>query len=400
MVILGNGKQLMTFEDITDIKKMEAELFHAQNMEAVATLAGGIAHAFNNILMGIQGYTALMISETKADHPAYSRLKRIEKQVKSGSDLTSQLLVFSSGSRYEVKPRNMNDLIEKTSNAFGQTRKDITIHKSLETDIWAVEIDQAQIEQVLINLYVNAEQAMPRGGEVTLKTRNITLDEAYVRNYNVKPGNYVMLTVTDTGVGSDDRTKERIFEPFFTTLEMGRGRGLGLASAYGIIRGHQGIINIYSEEGQGTTFNLFLPATEKTAVKETVPSKGLLVGSETILFVDDEDVIIDVNREILESLGYKVVAAKSGQEALEVYRKLWGKINLIILDMIMPGMDGEATYDSLKKVNPEIRVILSSGYSKNEQAKAILEKGCQAFIQKPFSISDLSMTIRQVLDKK
>ena len=400
MVILGNGKQLMTFEDITDIKKMEAELFHAQNMEAVATLAGGIAHAFNNILMGIQGYTALMISETKADHPAYSRLKRIEKQVKSGSDLTSQLLAFSSGGRYEVKPCSMNDLIEKTSNAFGQTRKDIKIHKALETDIWATEIDQAQIEQVLINLYVNAQQAMPRGGDVTLKTRNVTLDEAYVRNYKVKPGNYVMLTVTDTGVGIDDRAKERIFEPFFTTREMGHGRGLGLASAYGIIRGHQGIINIYSEEGQGTTFNIFLPATEKAAVKETVPPKGLLVGSETILFVDDEDVIIDVNREIMESLGYKVVAAKSGQEALEVYRKLQGKINLIILDMIMPGMDGEATYDSLKKVNPEIRVILSSGYSKNEQAKAILEKGCQAFIQKPFSISDLSMTIRQVLDKK
>src|SRR5512136_334010 len=400
MVILGNGKQLMTFEDITDIKKMEAELFHAQNMEAVGTLAGGIAHAFNNILMGIQGYTALMISETKADHPAYSRLKRIEKQVKSGSDLTSQLLAFSSGGRYEVKPCNMNDLIEKTSNAFGQTRKDITIHKLLETDIWAVEIDQAQIEQVLINLYMNAQQAMPSGGDLTLKTRNVTLDEAYVRNYKVKPGNYVMLTVTDTGVGIDDRAKERIFEPFFTTREMGRGRGLGLASAYGIIRGHQGIINIYSEEGQGTTFNLFLPATNKTAVKETVPPKGLLEGTETILFVDDEDVIIDVNREILESLGYKVVAAKSGQDAIDVYRKLRGKISLVILDMIMPGMDGEATYDSLKKANPELRVILSSGYSKNEQAKAILEKGCQAFIQKPFSISDLSMTIRQVLDKK
>ena len=400
MVVLGNGKQLMTYEDITDLKKMEAELFHAQNMEAVATLAGGIAHAFNNILMGIQGYTALMLSETKADHPAYGRLKRIEKQVKSGSDLTNQLLAFSSGGRYEVKPCNLNDIIEKTSNAFGQTRRDIKIQKSLESDPWAVEIDQVQVEQVLVNLYVNAQQAMPGGGELTLKTRNVTLDDAYVRNYKVKPGNYVMVSVTDTGMGIDERTKERIFEPFFTTREMGRGRGLGLASAYGIIRGHQGIINIYSEEGQGTTFNLFLPATDKAAVKETVPPKGLLEGSETILFVDDEDVIIDVNREILESLGYKVVAAKSGQEAIEVYRKLRGKIGLIILDMIMPGMDGEATYDSLRKINDDVRVILSSGYSKNEQAKAILEKGCQAFIQKPFSISDLSMTIRQVLDKK
>ena len=400
MVVLGNGKQLMTYEDITDLKKMEAELFHAQNMEAVATLAGGIAHDFNNILMGIQGYTALMLSETKADHPAYGRLKRIEKQVKSGSDLTNQLLAFSSGGRYEVKPCNLNDIIEKTSNAFGQTRRDIKIQKSLESDPWAVEIDQVQVEQVLVNLYVNAQQAMPGGGELTLKTRNVTLDDAYVRNYNVKPGNYVMVSVTDTGMGIDERTKERIFEPFFTTREMGRGRGLGLASAYGIIRGHQGIINIYSEEGQGTTFNLFLPATDKAAVKETVPPKGLLEGSETILFVDDEDVIIDVNREILESLGYKVVAAKSGQEAIEAYRKLRGKIGLIILDMIMPGMDGEATYDSLRKINDDVRVILSSGYSKNEQAKAILEKGCQAFIQKPFSISDLSMTIRQVLDKK
>ncbi|HTZ40446.1 MAG TPA: PAS domain S-box protein [Syntrophales bacterium] len=400
MVMLGNGKQLTTYEDITDLKKMEAELFHAQNLVAVATLAGGIAHAFNNILMGIQGYTALMISETKADHPAFSRLKRIEKQVKSGSDLTSQLLAFASGGHDEVKPRNMNDLIEKTSNAFGQARKDIIIHKSLESDIWAVEIDQAQIEQVLINLFVNAQQAMLRGGDLTIKTRNVTLDEAYVRNYKVDPGRYVLVSITDTGIGIDDRTKERIFEPFFTSREMGHGRGLGLASAYGIIRGHQGIINIYSEEGKGTTFNLFLPATDKAAVKETVPPKGLLEGTETILFVDDEDVIIDVNREILESLGYKVVSAKSGQEAIDVYRKLRGKIDLIILDMIMPGMDGEETYDGLKAVNADVRVILSSGYSKNEQAKAILEKGCQAFIQKPFSISDLSMTIRQVLDKK
>ncbi len=227
MVLLGNGKQLMTYEDITNIKKMEAELFHAQNMEAVATLSGGIAHAFNNILMGIQGYTALMISETKADHPAFSRLKRIEKQVKSGTDLTSQLLAYASGGRYEVKPCNMNDLIDKTSNSFGQTRKDITIHKSLEADIWAVEIDQAQIEQVLINLFVNAQQAMPRGGDLTLKTRNVTLDETYVRNYKVNPGNYVMISVTDTGVGIDDRTKERIFEPFFTSREMGRGRRAG-----------------------------------------------------------------------------------------------------------------------------------------------------------------------------
>ncbi len=399
-VMLGNGKQLMTYEDITDLKKMEAELFHAQNMVAVATLAGGIAHAFNNILMGIQGYTALMISETKADHPAFSRLKRIEKQVKSGSDLTSQLLAFASGGHDEVKPRSMNDLIEKTSNTFGQARKDIIIHKSLETDIWAVEIDQVQIEQVLINLFINAQQAMPRGGDLTIKTRNVTLDETYVRNYKVDPGRYVLVSITDTGMGIDDRTKERIFEPFFTSREMGRGRGLGLASAYGIIRGHQGIINIYSEEGKGSTFNLFLPATDKAAVKETVPPKGLLEGTETILFVDDEDVIIDVNREILESLGYKVVSAKSGQEAIDVYRKLSGKIDLIILDMIMPGMDGEETYDSLKKVNAEVKVILSSGYSKNEQAKAILEKGCQAFIQKPFSISDLSMTIRQVLDQK
>ena len=191
--------------------------------------------------------------------------------------------------------------------------------------------DPEQLQQVAVNLILNAVQAMPSGGDLTLKTRNVTLDEAYVRNYKVKPGNYVMLTVTDTGVGIDDRTKERIFEPFFTTREMGRGRGLGLASAYGIIRGHQGIINIYSEEGQGTTFNLFLPATEKTAVKETVPPKGLLEGNETILFVDDEEVIIEVNREILESLGYKVVAAKSGQEAIELYRKLRGKINHVHL---------------------------------------------------------------------
>jgi CheY-like chemotaxis protein len=281
---------------------------------------------------------------------------------------------------------------------FGRTQKEIRIHRKYQEDIWITEVDSSQIEQALLNLYVNAWQAMPGGGDLYIETKNVTLAESYVQPFSVKPGNYVKISVTDTGVGMDNATQQRIFEPFFTTKEIGRGTGLGLASTYGIIKNHGGIINVYSEIGHGTTFTIYLPASEKKIVKKQQASETLLRGNETVLLVDDEDMVIDISQEILQTLGYQVLSATSGHEALEIYAKHKDTIEVVVLDMIMPGMSGGAVYDRLKEINPNVKCLLASGYSVNGQATEILERGCNGFIQKPFNMEQLSQKVREVLD--
>ncbi len=260
-------------------------------------------------------------------------------------------------------------------------------------------MDRGQIEQMLLNLYVNAWQAMPGGGQLFLQTENVVLDEDYVRPFGVRHGKYVKISVTDTGVGMDEQTQQRIFDPFFTTKEMGRGTGLGLASVYGIVKNHGGFINVYSEKGEGTTFNIYLPSCEKEIEEPKVGDERIHKGRETVLFVDDEAMVIDVAKQLLERLGYTAMVASSGREALDIYEKNRDSIDLVILDMIMPSMSGGDVYDHLKALNPSVKVLLASGYSINGQAQAILERGCDAFIQKPFKIMELSQKIRTVLDK-
>jgi nitrogen-specific signal transduction histidine kinase/CheY-like chemotaxis protein len=388
-----------SIRDITERKNLESQLLQAQKLQAVGTLAGGIAHDFNNLLMAVLGYTSLMLMDVDPGHRHYEKLKIIEKQVQSGADLTKQLLGFARGGKYEVKPTDMNELLIKSSDVFGRTKRDIVIHRKLQDDLYTVEIDRSQIEQVLLNLYINAWHAMPTGGELYLETQNIIFDEGYANRYPIKPGQYVKVSVTDTGIGMDEATKQRIFEPFFTTREMGRGAGLGLASVHGIIKNHSGMINVYSEKGKGTTFNIYLPASGKEHIEDKVISDELLKGREMILFVDDQDVVIDVGKAILEELGYTVLLAKSGQEAVDVYAERMEEIDLVILDMVMPTVSGGETYDRLKEINPGIKVILSSGYSLNGQASGILERGCNGFIQKPFNVNELSKKIREVLEK-
>jgi CheY-like chemotaxis protein len=289
--------------------------------------------------------------------------------------------------------------MKKSSELFNRTKKEIRIHTNFQIDLWKIEADKSQIEQVLLNLYVNAGQAMPGGGEIYLQTENVTLDDNYTRYFSLKGGNYVKISVTDTGTGMDDKVKERIFDPFFTTKEIGRGTGLGLASAYGIVKNHGGIINVYSMIDKGSTFNIFLPASDKEIKEEMTANQKTLKGSGTILLVDDEDVIIDIGGEILASLGYKPLLAKSGKEAIDVYQQNKDRIDMVILDVIMPGMGGGETYDRLKKINPEIRVLLSSGYSIDGKASEIIDRGCNGFIQKPFDVIKLSRKIREVLGK-
>ncbi len=298
--------------DITERKraveekaKLEAQLQQAQKMESMGTLAGGIAHDFNNLLMGIQGRASLMMMETDSSHSYNEHLKGIEDYVKSAADLTKQLLGFARGGKYEVKAIDLNKLIINQNHMFGRTRKEINIQEKFEKDLWATDVDQGQIEQVLLNLYVNSWQAMPGGGDLYVQTENIVLDESFNRPYHVEPGKYVKVSITDTGVGMDEATQQRIFDPFFTTKEMGRGTGLGLASVYGIIKSHGGSIDVFSEKGEGTTFNIYLPATEKEIVKEKESQEEVLKGAETTLLVDDEDMIVDVGCGIMKKLGLR-----------------------------------------------------------------------------------------------
>jgi len=288
----GNVVEILCVgNDVTERKLLERQLFQALKMESIGTLAGGIAHDFNNLLMGLLGNASLMLMNTNPADPNYNRLKSIEKQVESGSKLTSQLLGYARKGKYELKHINLNKLVKDTSEVFGRTRKDITLYLELLPDLLAVEADKGQIEQVLWNLYVNAADAMPDGGDLILKTFNTEHRNIKDRLYVPKPGKYVVLAVTDTGVGMEKETQQRIFDPFFTTKEMGRGTGLGLASAYGIIKGHDGYIDVESRKGEGATFSIYLPASEKKIANAAKITEKLLKGTETVLLVDDEEII-------------------------------------------------------------------------------------------------------------
>jgi len=396
--LLISGNYLVTLEDITKQKKVEMQLRQAQKMESIGTLAGGIAHDFNNLLMGIQGYASLVLLDLEPSHPHYEMIRRIEEQVKSGSDLTRQLLGFARGGKYEVRPANMNEILKKTVSIFVRTKKEITIHQKYASDLRAVKVDLGQMEQVFMNLFLNAWHAMPGGGEVFLETENVFIDNDQSYQYKILLGKYVKINVTDTGQGMDAKTKERIFDPFFTTKEMGRGVGLGLAMVYGIIKGHGGMINVYSEPGHGTTFTIYIPASEEKVEEEKMKTDTIVKGTETILLVDDEKAVLDVTRELLITLGYQVYETGNVEEALEIYTEKKDDIDLVILDMIMPGISGGEAFNRLMEINPEVKVLLSSGYSINGQAQEILDRGCKGFIQKPFQLKELAQSVRAVLD--
>lgn len=385
-------------------KKAEAEknqlatqMIHAEKMQAIGTLAGGIAHDFNNLLMAIQGNVSLMLLSSNPEVESYQKLKSIEKQVVNGARLTGQLLGFARKGGQEFRPVRLNRVVREASEIFARTRKDISVHLDLSKNLAQIRADQSQMEQVMWNLFVNASDAMPEGGNLYLKTINISRDDIKRSDISPKPEDYVRLLVKDTGTGIDPEIIKRIFEPFFTTKEIGKGTGLGLASVCGILKAHGGYMDANSEPGKGAVFSIYLPASKTTALPARPTANTPVLGKGAILLVDDEDSVRNVGDEMLTSLGYKVYSVSSGKQAIEVFKKHYREINVVILDLVMPELSGAATLEGLKAVDPDVQVLLASGFDENDESVDLLKKGCLDFIQKPFSINLLSEVLHDIL---
>lgn len=401
----GEAHLIFVMQDVTHQKniaeehrKLEEQLFQSQKMDAIGQLASGVAHDFNNILTGIQGNASLMLLEYPTDHPHHRRLSRIEENVKRGANLTRQLLGFARGGKYEVKTADINQLLRKNARFFTETRKEIEADFQMQDNVFPVNVDAGQIEQVLINIYINAAHAMPGGGCLRIRTDNTSLAENDAAAFEIPAGDYVKISISDTGSGMDRATLQRIFEPFFTTRGKQGGTGLGLASAYGIIRNHGGAICAESEIGKGSTFTIYLPSSAAEIKPEDHETQGALVpGSGGVLLVDDEPMILGSVSEMLKMLGYAVYQTGSGQEAISLYMQKKECIDLVILDMILPGISGAQVLKFIKDIHPGVRVILSSGYSMQGEVRKVMDMGCAAFIQKPYSFADLSTIIRRVI---
>ncbi|MGD9210374.1 MAG: PAS domain S-box protein [Desulfobacteraceae bacterium] len=391
--------------DVTDQKNAQKEnerlselLNEAQRLEAITTLAAGVAHNFNNLLMSIQGYVSLLSMGLESDHPNFQRLKAIENHINKGSELTLQLLSYANVTYNPAHKVNINEIIKNALSVYKMTHKQIYIFEQYSEAIHDVTVDRKQMEHVLMNLFKNAVQAMPSGGKLYLETENVVLGEAFVKAYGRNPGTYVKVSIRDTGIGMDKPTQERIFEPFFTTQNLGMATGLGLAAVYGVIKKHKGIIDVKSEKNQGTTFTIYLPS------KAELPKHNQFQGhpritenQKVILIVDDEEVFIKVLSRMLERMGYSILSASNSHEALETFRENKDRIKLVIMDMVMPGISGDQLIEMFQNLDPEVNVILVSGYIKDEKMKKISTQNRRAFLQKPFQHETLQETIESLI---
>ena len=393
-----NAPALLCFlRDITQQKRLETQLLQAQKLEAIGTMASGIAHDFNNILSGIQGNTSLALLKMDPGHTLYKKFTDIESYITVGTELTRQLLDFASPKSSNHQPTDINQLLNDTASMFCRSRKELKLLTEYKNRNRIIEADSGQIRQAIINLLVNAWQAMPDGGNLKIATEDITIKETDNIAYKTAPGKYIKISISDSGVGIEPSLVFKIFDPFFSTKKRGKGTGLGLSSVYGIIESHNGHISVDSQPGHGSTFHLYLPTSYKQTAPFQPADDSIVTGTETILIVDDEPNILGIAKEMLEALGYQVYSARSGFQAIEMYTVHQDWIDLILLDMVMPEMNGETVYDRLTAINPDVKVLLSSGYSQTGQAEKILRKGCNGFIQKPFKLQHLSQAIRKIL---
>jgi len=391
-----------TLEDTTERKSLERQLLQAQKMESVGTLAGGIAHDFNNILTGILGHADLAMMDLPAGSSIRSDLQEISKLGRRAATLISQLLAFSRRAVTHKQPLELGPVIKETAKILQRTFPEtIAVKVNLAEGLKTVEADVTQMQQVLMNLCVNARDAMPKGGSLEISAANVTLDEEYCRQHVYsRPGDYVCIAVRDTGVGMTAEIQDRIFEPFFTTKQPGMGTGLGLAMVYGIVKGHGGFINVYSEVGQGSEFKIYLPATAQSGVVSEPQRVEVPSGNETILLVEDDAVVREVGRSLLEKLGYEVLTARDGEEAVEVFRAHRKAIAAVVSDVVMPKMGGIALAQALKEIDPRVRLLLMSGYSTETDLETLKSVGVRAFVQKPLTLPDLARRLRAVLDEK
>ncbi|MCD6586653.1 MAG: response regulator [Desulfobacteraceae bacterium] len=384
--------------EMAERKQLEKQLLQAQKIEAIGTMAAGIAHDFNNILSGIQGNTSLALLNIDAAHEHYNKFNDIESYVSSGTELTRQLLDFASSKTGDQQPIDINQLINDTATMFCRTKKGLRLHTAFNSINKVIEADSGQIHQVLLNLLVNAWQAMPKGGDINIVTEDRTFTDSETVPYKISPGAFIKITISDSGFGMAPSVMSKIFDPFFTTKKKEKGTGLGLSSVYGIIKNHDGHIRVDSQPDNGSTFHIYLPASPQLTKNKLPADDAIVSGMETILMIDDEPDLLDIGRAMLEALGYHVHCARNGKEAIQFYTHYKNKIDLILLDMIMPGMNGEEVYDRLVEINPDVKVLLSSGYSQTGPIEKILQRGCNKFIQKPFKIQRLSQTIREILN--
>lgn len=387
--------------DITEQKLAEERIQRQNRLTAVGQLGAGIAHDFNNLLTGIIGYAELASETLDPGSRVYQYINAIPKLGVRGADLIKQLLTFSRQADVERKPMNLVPLIKEIVKMLERTLPEsIDIRMVGMDQVAAINADPTQIQQVIMNLCVNAGHAMPEGGELTLEINSVSLDREYCGHHpEAKPGDYIRLSVRDTGVGMTSDVQERAFEPFFTTKKVGEGTGLGLSVVYGIVRAHEGHIGIYSEVGKGTQFNVYIPSTSIEEACEEAPKEGHLpVGTEHLLFVEDEPMVLGAGRAMLESLGYTVLTAKDGEEGLKTYLAHWDEISLVLTDMVMPRMGGRDLHEALTRVNPEVKVVLVSGYSMNQSLDELMSAGFKGFVHKPFRADNLARAVREALD--
>jgi PAS domain S-box-containing protein len=388
-------------QDITARKRIEQQLRQAQKMEAVGQLAGGIAHDFNNLLMVILGYAGLVIESADVGGDLQRKVKEISKAANRAASLTRQLLAFSRQQVLEPRVLNMNSVVEDVRKMLGRLiKEDIALAIDLDPTLGQMKADQGQIEQVIVNLAVNARDAMPKGGTLTIKTANIEVSESSARlREPMPPGWYIGLTVSDTGTGMDAETRSHAFEPFFTTKERGKGTGLGLATVYGVVKQSGGFIWITSELGQGTTFEILFPRVRELVEESDEDAERILParGSETILLVEDDEALRELILSSLREAGYNVLEAGDGVEALRIARSKAGGIDLVLTDVVMPVMSGTEMAEEIGALYPKMKILLMSGYSEFAGGQQQVLRQAQGLLQKPFDLRNLAHKVREVL---
>ena len=399
VILLPDGETTLSIlRDITPYKQLEAQLIQAQKMEAIGRLVGTIAHDFNNILQAIIGYSQLLLKKVNERDPRWKYIHQINRLSSKAADFIQRLLLFSRKQVVETTSVSLNQIVNEIKDMIVRIiGEDIQCEFSLDSELWEVEADVSQIEQVLMNLITNAREAMPEGGKLIIETRNVKMDEMYASVRGIKPGDYVMLSVTDTGIGMDEQVKQHCFEPFFTTKK--DGTGLGLSIAYGIINRMGGCIKIYSEYNKGTTIKIYLPKAKPGALpqKEVKITDVGLGGGKTILVAEDDEHIREVLKDMLQELGYKAVFAKDGEEAFTLAKTYSGPLHILLADIVMPGMNGYELAKRLSVLRPGLRVVFMSGYPKTAHPEVDVKDLKALFIQKPFSMNQLAVKLKEAL---